>query len=751
MRFAVAHKLTSYLTVACAFAALASSSELSSVPCLLAFLGIAASWFWEPPRIQLERYERVWAGLSAAALAYSIFLFVNGTDVLVTGAQFLLYLVVAKLFNRRACKDYLHVYILSFLMLVAGTVLNAEVTFGLFFLGFVVTSTWSLVLFHLRREMEENFLLRRDGHAEHNAQVERIMNSRRIVGRRFFAATSMVSLIVFVCSSLLFLLIPRIGFGLVFAPGRSEVAMAGFSDGVQLGGHGLIKDDDTVVMRVKFQSDVSERDTAEIHWRGVAFDHYSHGEWTRSQRAPSTRRVVNVEDGTSRQYVLYDRAVPTHPKALVQGALRQEVYLEPNGYDVLFGASMPVAYEFPLSWREYAHKERNDEIRHPHQSGIKYVVYSNPLPPSPAQLRAAGDKLPPGYDVYLQLPDDIPSSVRTLAAEITRGATNDYDRAVAIERWLQTNMSYTLQLEPPGKHEPIAFFLFERKRGHCEYFSSAMAVLARSAGVPTRNVNGFLGGEWNEYDEYIAVRAGDAHSWVEVYFPGSGWVTFDPTPAGAASSLGRGQLSLFDHLRRYADTLRFKWFRWVIEYDLYRQISMFREMGSWMQGGNASFREGARSMREFARENRDAMSAVVAALLVLAIAGAVWRRRRRGVPLAGVSRRSTARRGPIASLYRGALTRLAKRGFPRAPSTTPREYAAALSRLNAPGAAPLRELTELYYTAEYGHLVDDQILDRARSLRTTIDEQLRAERRGYRKIRWGVKRRVPGGWEKPKR
>ena len=70
------------------------------------------------------------------------------------------------------------------------------------------------------------------------------------------------------------------------------------------------------------------------------------------------------------------------------------------------------------------------------------------------------------------------------------------------------------------------FFLFDRKKGHCEYFASAFAVLARAANIPTRTVNGFLGGEWNEYRGYVAVRAGDAHSWDEVYFPGSGWVTF---------------------------------------------------------------------------------------------------------------------------------------------------------------------------------------------------------------------------------
>ena len=149
MRFAFAHKLTTYLMVGFAYATLVLSGELSSAVCLLGLVGMAVSWFWEPPRINLMRSERIWTVISVVILAYSIFDLLSGGEMLVVGAHFLLYLAVAKLFNRRACKDYLHLYILSFLMLVAGTVLNAEITFGIFFLGYVVASTWALIPFVL--------------------------------------------------------------------------------------------------------------------------------------------------------------------------------------------------------------------------------------------------------------------------------------------------------------------------------------------------------------------------------------------------------------------------------------------------------------------------------------------------------------------------------------------------------------------------------------------------------------------------
>ncbi|MEZ4400939.1 MAG: transglutaminase-like domain-containing protein [Kofleriaceae bacterium] len=116
-----------------------------------------------------------------------------------------------------------------------------------------------------------------------------------------------------------------------------------------------------------------------------------------------------------------------------------------------------------------------------------------------------------------------------------RGATTDYAKAVRLRDWLQGNLSYTLDLRDPGGREPIDYFLFERKAGHCEYFASAFAVMGRAVGLRTRSVNGFLGGEWNEFDDYITVRPATP-AWTEVYFEGFGWLTFDATPSGRGRS-----------------------------------------------------------------------------------------------------------------------------------------------------------------------------------------------------------------------
>jgi transglutaminase-like putative cysteine protease len=731
VNFARAHKVAVYLVAWCAYLALVMSGELSDLAVAGSIAGIIASWWWEAPRVRVERWTRVWSALGLGVFAYSVFSFIAGGDLVLIGAELLLFLLVAKLFGRRTSRDYQQVYILSFLMLVAATVLNSEVSFGLFFLGFVVASTWALILIHLRREMEDNFLVRHaDGAASQPVQVARLLASRRIVGPGFFAGTGLISVAVFAGATLLFLAVPRIGFGLFFAKSRGGVHLTGFSDGVKLGGHGLIKNDDTVVMRVEVEDSYGGRQAPYLHWRGAAFDLYQHGQWSRSAEAPDTARQFF----RGNYHLLYDwrGASLTTRHAGLEKAMRQEIYLEPLGYDVLFGASMPLAFDIDTGprtprWRD----ERNDEFRFPHSAGIKYRVYSEPDRPSPRVLRAAAGELPPGYGVYLQVPTEIGKDVRNLAADITRGLTTDYDKAVAVEAWLRDNLTYTLEMVSPGGREPLEFFLLERRKGHCEYFSSAMAILLRIAEVPTRNVNGFLGGEWNEYSDYIAVRAGDAHSWVEVYIRGAGWVTFDPTPSATVDQMGRGGGGFLDRLRRLTDTLRFKWFKWVIEYDLDRQLGFFRRIGDMFRGGaRKAFGARWRGLRDWAKSNRLAAGLAAGGLAAALLAVVLIRRRRRARGGDGERPARRRERDPVAQTYLATARVLGRRGFPRGRSATPREHARSLAGSGAPGAAALAELTELYYAAEWsGRPSDPSARERARALSAEIQEALKRARK----------------------
>ena len=169
---------------------------------------------------------------------------------------------------------------------------------------------------------------------------------------------------------------------------------------------------------------------------------------------------------------------------------------------------------------------------------------------------------------YLALPP-LDRRIPRLAEQITASASNNYDKALALENYLRTHFGYTLQLSRTVPHDPLANFLFERKQGHCEYFASSMAVMLRTLGIPSRVVNGFRTGEFNDLTSQYVVRASNAHSWVEAYFPDYGWMAFDPTP-GASIPMRTG----WNRVSLYVDAMASFWREWVVNYDAGHQQSL---------------------------------------------------------------------------------------------------------------------------------------------------------------------------------
>jgi hypothetical protein len=162
--------------------------------------------------------------------------------------------------------------------------------------------------------------------------------------------------------------------------------------------------------------------------------------------------------------------------------------------------------------------------------------------------------------------------------------------AVALERWFQEEFSYTLVLPRTPAEATLEHFLLNRRAGHCEYFSTAMAVLLRTQGVPTREVNGFLGGEWSDLGDYLAVTQNQAHAWLEVWFPGVGWVPFDPTPAGAGT--GMAGTAWFWPGRFLFDALQHRWNKWVLDYSFQTQFDLLNRGQDFLTGPTSPTEEG---------------------------------------------------------------------------------------------------------------------------------------------------------------
>ncbi len=225
--------------------------------------------------------------------------------------------------------------------------------------------------------------------------------------------------------------------------------------------------------------------------------------------------------------------------------VRYTILMEPNASDAIFvapriemlrgrfgGTERPAAGGKP----GFLIVEPTGTVNNPahNETKMRYQGISE-IPTVPPQLlRASGTNYSQDItDTYLQLPQ-IDPRIKALAEEVTRGSTNNYDKAARIELYLKSRFRYTLDLSGPPTRDPLAYFLFTKKAGHCEYFAAAMTVMLRSLGVPTRYVGGFLSGEYNDVGGDWIIRASDAHTWVEVFFPGYGWMTFDPTRRGAA-------------------------------------------------------------------------------------------------------------------------------------------------------------------------------------------------------------------------
>ncbi|MCB9423324.1 MAG: hypothetical protein H6667_26250 [Ardenticatenaceae bacterium] len=167
------------------------------------------------------------------------------------------------------------------------------------------------------------------------------------------------------------------------------------------------------------------------------------------------------------------------------------------------------------------------------RQGDRYKVASRISNADAQSLRTASTNYPDWIEeTYLQLPDTITQETLDLAETLTAEHNNPFDKAIAVRDWLRTNISYNDQIPaPPEDAEPVDHILFVTKEGYCNYYASAMAVMLRSQGVPTRVVSGYAQGEFDEETLSYRVRASNAHTWVEVYFPAYGWIQFEPTAA----------------------------------------------------------------------------------------------------------------------------------------------------------------------------------------------------------------------------
>ena len=244
-----------------------------------------------------------------------------------------------------------------------------------------------------------------------------------------------------------------------------------------------------------------------------------------------------LAQGNGRIFQLTTRAVGidrSNQARLARGAqpdlIHYRVLMEPLTTSVIF--TIPVAQALFGPFREISADDDQTFHNLDHERAVTAYEgisdLSQPLPTSLDHLPATGAVAIP--DRYLQLPEHLDPRIPELARKLADAEPSPYRRASAIQRYLTTQYGYTLQLPSQPPADPLADFLFHRRRGHCEYFASSMAVLLRTVGIPSRIITGFRGAQFNQINSTYIVRASDAHSWVEAFIPGAGWIAFDQLP-----------------------------------------------------------------------------------------------------------------------------------------------------------------------------------------------------------------------------
>jgi protein-glutamine gamma-glutamyltransferase len=692
-----------YLLVLSGFGALASTGGLDLPAVTLVGLALVVRGYQLLTRREFVIPERWTTYLTLLYIvAYFADYFFLSRSFLTASVHLVLFTMVVRLFSLQRTRDHYMLAVLSFLMVLAAAVLTVGSVFLFSFAIFLLVAVVTFVLMEMRHSVAAE-----PTHAQNPRVVTPgVVAPNRRMAYGLLAIAPALMLMILAGSFLIFFMLPRISSRYLSAYTPTSDVSTGFSDRVQLGRIGQIQQSSAVVMHIEIQNDL--QGAYDLKWRGIALSNFDGRTWSSSYEQAQLHLAL---DGSYRLAPPPDsRGASAIVNRAISRTIRYQVLMEPLGTNVFFLAERPqsIRGNFRLVNTDAGGAVYDVDVDHP----ISRYEAESQLPQIDGDdVRLAPNTSPAGMDGYLKLPP-LDIRISKLAEEITVTAPSNYDKAVALERYLSTHFGYTLELPSSLARDPIANFLFERKKGHCEYFSSSMAVMLRSLRIPSRIVTGFRGGEYNDLTGQYVVRASDAHSWVEAYFPGFGWISFDPTPAGSLP-VRNG----WSRMQLYMDAAASFWREWIINYDVSHQ----RALG----------KDAATNSRRFFDETRRWVARQHQALLRLArgaqhhfenfpvrwlggligyVAGLITLLNLRHL-IRGLRDRSLrahperAPRESAALWYDRMVERMARLGWRKSPSQTPLDFVAAIQEADL--QKKVARFTRAYESARFGKSAED--------------------------------------------
>ncbi len=659
------------------------------------YLAVAASGFLDAPTIALTATglllrailicELVRLNLSdrlttLVTIGYAAFFiadyFLLSRDFLTATVHLLFFLAVMKILTAKSNRDYLYTAVIAFLELLAAAILSINFNFFVFLALYLLFAIAALTSGEIRRSIQRSRVTARSG--------------SKSLYLRLTLHSAVVTLTILALTAGLFFILPRTAEAALSRLIAHRIFLPGFSNQVNLGDIGEIKTSSLPVMHIRVDS---AQAVGPLKWRGAALTDFDGKRWTNPSRKLETILVENDH------VALVPAGLPPPGRRI-----NYRVELEALENDTLFFAGTPEILD--LRARALYRSETSGlRLGHTAPQGFHYDVYSLlDDPPERAPVRFPPPVLPlVARELYLQLPA-LDGRIAELARTFAAGAPDDLARARAIERRLRSDYGYTLQLPARETADPLANFLFTRRKGHCEYFASAMAVMLRSSGIPARLATGFQSGVYNPVSDLWLVRASDAHSWVEAWIAGYGWTTFDPTPADP----NPGGLALLAQLSLYLDAAETFWQEWVMTYDVARQGTLAYRMEQGAHRVGIRWFDTALSVRfgweryvvGWARRFGWQALGWAAGLVALGFAvGPLIRLMRMRQRVERV-RRGQASVADATLLYQRMLHILKRRGYQKPPWFTPAEFAASLPR--TPLGGSVGEFTDAYNALRFG-------------------------------------------------
>ena len=486
-----------------------------------------------------DRYERYPLNtltatiIAVAGIAYYA-IQITRADVATPVAQAMIVLLAIRLLTPKESRDYLQIFVLALFILAASSLISLDLGLGFGFLTYLVLMVFCVTLGLVLLTVF-------------------VTDKRLALPREDLYKLVKVSLIMPVVSLLLmlvfFFVLPRTRHPLWNFLNPGGTANVGLAESVQPGAYARI----SANKNLAFRAEVEEISPDNLYWRALVLNQPEGRRWVRAQPPKENSRII--EGNRTVKLTIYPEARSDHYLITLDRPSRVSGPRNVSNDDYVF-----------VSRSALDHPYRLEQVSHPG-----------------ADLKVQG-RIDRGF--YLTLPEQVSERVLQVAAGIMASTKNGQGRLDALAGFFRNQQLSYAQDDLPGGPDPVDEFLFDKKRGYCEFFASAYVTLARLSGIPSRLVGGYYGGEYNPFGGYYLVTEDTAHVWVEVLTEDNRWVRIDPSQwaVNATSVLNIRRAASLSALQRLIDSLNYRWVQTVLLFDFARQLEIFNETREQFRG-----------------------------------------------------------------------------------------------------------------------------------------------------------------------